>query len=111
MTVKKIYTLGGVYAVSGVGYQPDGEISGDWNNDAAVIETLKAGFLCNDSQLVEKEGQWVIQGDPTEGALLVVARKVLSTLIIHPSLPGWILSRLIRGTNIWPHYTRMVRFT
>ncbi|MBN1535756.1 MAG: cation-transporting P-type ATPase [Anaerolineales bacterium] len=75
MTVKKIYTLSGVYDVSGVGYQPDGEISGDWTNDAAVIETLKAGFLCNDSQLVEKEGQWAIQGDPTEGALLVVARK------------------------------------
>jgi len=75
MTVQEIHTLGGVYAVSGVGYQPEGEISGAWSSDEAVIETLKAGLLCNDSQLVEIEGRWIVQGDPTEGALLVAARK------------------------------------
>jgi cation-transporting ATPase F len=75
MTVQEINTLGGVYAVSGVGYQPVGQISGVWSSDAAVIETLKAGLLCNDSQLVETEGRWTVQGDPTEGALLVSARK------------------------------------
>ncbi len=75
MTVQEIRTLVGAYNVSGVGYQPDGYISGDWNNDAAVVETLKAGLLCNDSQLVETEGRWGVQGDPTEGALLVSARK------------------------------------
>jgi Ca2+-transporting ATPase len=75
MTVQEIYTLGGTYAVSGVGYQPVGQISGDWSNDSAVIETLKAGLLCNDSHLVEAEGRWSVQGDPTEGALLVSARK------------------------------------
>ena len=75
MTVQEIYTLGGVYAVSGVGYQPVGQISGVWNSNAAVIETLKAGLLCNESQLVETEGHWTVQGDPTEGALLVSARK------------------------------------
>lgn len=75
MTVQEIHTLGGMYTVSGVGYQPVGQISGDWSSDAAVIETLKAGLLCNDSQLVEIEGQWTVQGDPTEAALLVSARK------------------------------------
>jgi len=75
MTVKEIVTLDGFYDVSGVGYQPDGLISGDWKNDAAVMEVLKAGLLCNDSQLVQKEDQWAIQGDPTEGALLVSAGK------------------------------------
>jgi len=81
MTVQEIYTLGGVYAISGVGYQPAGIIertdqgSKDWSSDAAAIETLKAGLLCNDSQLVETDGRWIVQGDPTEGALLVSARK------------------------------------
>jgi cation-transporting ATPase F len=75
MTVQEIHTLGGVYAISGVGYQPVGQISGIWSSDAAVIETLKAGLLCNDSQLVEAEGRWTVQGDPTEGALLVSAHK------------------------------------
>ena len=39
------------------------------------MECLKAGLLCNDSLLLEKEGRWAIQGDPTEGALLVSAVK------------------------------------
>ena len=75
MSVQEIRTLGGVYTVSGVGYQPVGQIDGEWNCDVAVIETLKAGLLCNDSQLSETEGRWTVQGDPTEGALLVSARK------------------------------------
>ena len=75
MTVQEIRTLGGMYSVEGVGYQPVGAISGAWTEDHAVAETLKAGFLCNDSQLVEGESGWMIQGDPTEGALLVSARK------------------------------------
>lgn len=82
MTVQEIHTLGGSYAVSGVGYQPEGEISHavtpgtSWKNDLAVKETIIAGLLCNDSQLVEIDGHWTIQGDPTEGSLLVVAHKV-----------------------------------
>jgi cation-transporting ATPase F len=80
MTVQKIYTLGGQYAVSGVGYQPEGEVTPSGNTDftlenLALSETLKAGLLCNDSQLVEEGGAWNVQGDPTEGALLVSARK------------------------------------
>ncbi|MFZ6029462.1 MAG: cation-transporting P-type ATPase [Chloroflexota bacterium] len=75
MTVQEVYTLGGSYAVSGVGYQPEGQISGVEQPDAALPEVLKAGLLCNDSQLVEEGGRWAIQGDPTEGALLVAARK------------------------------------
>ena len=77
MTVQEVFTMGGFYEVSGVGYQPVGEISGDWENDTALLETFKAGLLCNDSQLVESEGRWNVQGDPTEGALLVSARKAL----------------------------------
>jgi cation-transporting P-type ATPase F len=75
MTVQEIYTLGGTYTVSGVGYQPVGQISGEWRTDTAVTETLKAGLLCNDSLIVETDGNWSVQGDPTEGALLASARK------------------------------------
>jgi len=75
MTVQEICTLDGVYTVSGVGYQPNGSISGEWHRDVATIETLKAGLLCNDSQLVEDAGRWTVHGDPTEGALLTAAHK------------------------------------
>jgi Ca2+-transporting ATPase len=81
MTVQEIRTLNGAYIVSGSGYQPEGALQskedGDWRNDQALIETLKCGLLCNDSQLVEAEAYWSVQGDPTEGALLVSAGKGL----------------------------------
>jgi cation-transporting P-type ATPase F len=41
----------------------------------ALHELLTAGALCNDAQHVERDGRWTIVGDPTEGALLVAARK------------------------------------
>jgi len=83
MTVQEIHTLGGEYTVSGVGYRPVGIIDSKahtpttWTEDIAVLETLKAGLLCNDSQLIETEGRWTVQGDPTEGALIVAAYKGL----------------------------------
>jgi len=81
MVVQEIHTLQGAYSVSGTGYQPEGEIHALENSqvsfaqDAAAIETVKAGLLCNDSQLINDQSTWAIQGDPTEGALLIVARK------------------------------------
>ena len=36
---------------------------------------LRGGFLCNDSTLLEDAGKWSVKGDPTEGALVVLAAK------------------------------------
>ena len=44
-------------------------------NNAALAELLRAGLLCNDSVLKQDEDGWKIEGDPTEGALLVAACK------------------------------------
>lgn len=44
--------------------------------NVAFIETLGAGLLCNDSRLVRNdEGRTIVQGDPTEAALIVAAKK------------------------------------
>ena len=79
MTVRELWAAGDRYEVSGDGYAPIGTISlgGDPAHiEGAVHELLMAGVLCNDASLVESaEGQWGIAGDPTEAALLVVARK------------------------------------
>ena len=40
---------------------------------------LGAGSLANDAQLTEHDGEWAIQGDPTEAAFLVAARKLEGT--------------------------------
>jgi cation-transporting P-type ATPase F len=80
MTVQAIFTAGHQYTVNGVGYAPQGEILQDdkpvnINRDQALQECLIAGLLCNDSQVEQKDGQWAVMGDPTEGALIVAGSK------------------------------------
>ncbi|MDD4860915.1 MAG: cation-transporting P-type ATPase [Smithellaceae bacterium] len=80
MTVQEIIAGGQTYSVSGTGYALDGKIE---RTDAksegvlsdGLIQTLRCGLLCNDSLLVEKEGRLIVQGDPTEGALITAAAK------------------------------------
>lgn len=80
MTVTEIMAGGRLYHVSGSGYEPVGTISIDDGTmdptaSPALMECLRAGLLCNDSRLVFNGGRWSVEGDPTEGALLVSARK------------------------------------
>jgi Ca2+-transporting ATPase len=79
MTVRKIHYGGRPVEVTGVGYAPEGTFKGLTPDDTAAgsgLELLlKAGVFCNDSALEEKEGRWSVKGDPTEGALVVVAAK------------------------------------
>jgi Ca2+-transporting ATPase len=80
MTVQEIFAGGQRFEVTGVGYEPSGRILRqgspvDAGKSAALVECLQAGALCNDSLLVNKETSWQIQGDPTEGALIVAANK------------------------------------
>ena len=56
--------------IEGGGYKPEGAISPEPDDDA--MAALRVGLLCNDA-VVDDEGTLV--GDPTEGALVTVARK------------------------------------
>lgn len=82
MTVVRIYSGGKDCRVSGVGYEPVGAfVQGDSKIEYVsedcrdLADTLKAGYLCNNSKLVESEHAFHIKGDPTEGALIVSATK------------------------------------
>jgi len=79
MTVRKIFTGGKLIEVTGVGYTPEGEFRGSGIINVADNKSLQlllqGGLLCNDATLEEKDGRWFIKGDPTEGALVVVAVK------------------------------------
>ncbi len=79
MTVQAIMAGNVHYEVSGAGYTPLGRIvtqdGADEVSTVALSECLQAGVLCNDSLLLEKGGNWLVQGDPTEGALLAAAAK------------------------------------
>ncbi len=82
MTVRAIATSGQLVDVGGSGYIPEGEFSVggtaltvDSPVRDAVARTLRAAALANDFELTHREGRWRVQGDPTEGALVVAARK------------------------------------
>jgi Ca2+-transporting ATPase len=74
MTVRKIYAMGGLVTVTGAGYAPDGAFDPP-HARGQLSQLLEAGALCNDADLTHEEASWRIQGDPTEGALVVLAAK------------------------------------
>lgn len=85
MTVKTVITGDDEYAVTGSGYSPSGDIlkNGSKINyvDEDVLSDLLTCFeVCNDASLTQDEfGYWGIKGDPTEGALITLSRKVNKT--------------------------------
>ncbi|MDD2448988.1 MAG: cation-transporting P-type ATPase [Sulfurimonas sp.] len=79
MSVTDIFCARESYEISGDGYNPVGEIlKGGVKQEGCNVcleEILRAGFLCNESYLVNKDGVYEINGDPTEGALIVSSMK------------------------------------
>ncbi len=79
MTVVELWTPRQSIRLEGVGYEPSGKLyDGDHVIESPpddVRELLIAGVLCNDSHLREEGGRWLIEGDPTEAALLTASHK------------------------------------
>jgi len=81
MTVRTVVTASGRVDFGGTGYNPVGEMTVSGGAPLAgalreeVTRMLTAADRANNSVLQEREGQWTVQGDPTEGALVVAARK------------------------------------
>jgi len=74
MTVRRLFAGGRIIEVSGVGYAPTGSLSGSLD-DRALGLLLKGGVLASDAVLAQDAGRWFVKGDPTEGALIVLAAK------------------------------------
>jgi Ca2+-transporting ATPase len=83
MTATTLFVNGMTISVSGVGYNRSGKFtraSDDYGvvGDPHIIKLLEIGQLCTNSILqVDPTGKadWSVVGDPTEGALLVLAEK------------------------------------
>ena len=81
MTVRVVLTASGCVRLSGTGYNPAGNICRDGGGpiDGALrVElerALAVGDRANNAELHDRNGDWSVQGDPTEGALVVAARK------------------------------------
>ena len=81
MTVRIVVTASGRATFEGSGYAPEGAVR---REDGAPLEgglrieverALAAADRANNAAVEVHDGRWTVQGDPTEGALLVAARK------------------------------------
>ncbi|MCC5839640.1 MAG: cation-transporting P-type ATPase [Opitutales bacterium] len=81
MTVRVVRTRSDRFSVAGTGYAPEGEIqdpSGsplDLTEQGDVQRLLEIFAVCNDADVREDGGQWILNGEPTEGALRTLALK------------------------------------
>lgn len=82
MTVRTVDTASGRVSFEGSGYAPHGEVRREGGGivdgplRSELERSLTAADRANNASLREESGRWVVEGDPTEAALLVAARKV-----------------------------------
>jgi magnesium-transporting ATPase (P-type) len=72
---------GGVYEVTGQGFEPDGRFLKDGvpvqpDEAAALADLARSVTLCNEAELLRRDGGWAWRGDPTDVALLTMAHKL-----------------------------------
>ena len=81
MTVRAAVTASGRVTFDGTGYAPEGAVRREGGGAiegplrAELERALAVADRANNASVVERDGRWMVQGDPTEGALLVAARK------------------------------------
>lgn len=80
MTVRTIATANDLFELGGTGYNPHGAISLSDKNilpqeNPLLQEVTRSAMLCNDASLESHESEWLVHGDPMEGALLVAGLK------------------------------------
>jgi Ca2+-transporting ATPase len=80
MTVRRIWADGRSFTLSGEGYQPEGTICDEEGAELdeqpeALQQLLRVAALVNNAQVTQEDDRWQVEGDPSEGALLVAAQK------------------------------------
>jgi Ca2+-transporting ATPase len=81
MTVREVVTATGRVTFSGTGYAPVGDIRRDDGSavtgdlQVELERALSVADRANNASLQQRDGRWTVQGDPTEAALIVAARK------------------------------------
>jgi len=80
MIVENVFTSDLEVAVTGKGYEPSGiflkeNIKIEPKKHKTLSRLLEIGILCNNSDIKKEKNKWVIDGESTEGALIVLGGK------------------------------------
>jgi P-type Ca2+ transporter type 2C len=80
MIVEKLFTINSEVEVTGEGYIPDGHFIKNNKNinildNEEVVKLISIGALCNNAILNQEKEEWIIDGNPTEGALITLTQK------------------------------------
>ncbi|MCT4682476.1 MAG: HAD-IC family P-type ATPase, partial [Roseicyclus sp.] len=80
MTVRRLWTAAGDYALTGRGYDPTGHVERDGQkrragDDALLARAAQVALACTHARLQRDGDGWRALGDPTEAALIVMAHK------------------------------------
>ncbi len=80
MTARTVAFPGKVFEISGSGYDPHGVfrlggLEADLGEHPQMRALAHIALLCNDATVHQRDEQWELSGDPTEGALVVLGRK------------------------------------
>ncbi|MFA7441111.1 MAG: cation-translocating P-type ATPase [Sphingomonadaceae bacterium] len=81
MTVRVVATASGRVDFDGTGYAPRGDVKREGGGEldgplrTELLRALVVADRANNAVLQEQDGVWTVHGDPTEGALIVAARK------------------------------------
>lgn len=74
MVVASVVTSEGTGEIGGEGYAPAGPVTG--LDPASLVPLARVAALCNDASLTQADGDWRVEGDPMEGALIALAGKL-----------------------------------
>lgn len=82
MTARETIMVSHSYFISGEAYRPEGVFTARENSkpllvgqDSVLNRASLIALLCNDANLSNEKDEWILHGDPTEGALMVMALK------------------------------------
>ncbi|MAD14860.1 MAG: carbonate dehydratase [Alteromonadaceae bacterium] len=84
MMVASVLTQQHLLTLEGNGYEPKGKLTLETKavavSDFVPNALAQAAALCNDAALQKQDGNWLVEGDPMEGALLAFSGKMALNL-------------------------------
>lgn len=80
MMASSVVTADAEYEIEGAGYKPEGSINKngtqtDLENESVFKTLVQTVLTSNDAEIHRENGQWKLEGDPTEGALITLGHK------------------------------------